>query len=103
MESNSTSFPQGPFSFLPKRYKKVNMDWALQTRPITHDFQLSLASITTDEYFKPWLEFLCHIHLFIRAESNAKYDQSVITITETQVIDTACVHTAKFFFQKDEE
>ena len=69
-------------------------------RPFIHVFQPSLASYTTDEYFKPWLEVLCHIHLFIRAESNPKYDQTVITITQKHGIGTACVHTAKNFFKK---
>ena len=72
MESNNTSFPQVPFSFLPKEYREVNMEWALQMRPFIHIFQPHLASYTTDECFKPWLEFLRHIHLFISAESNPK-------------------------------
>ena len=66
----------------------------------TVHFQPSLAFYTTDEYFKPWLDFLRHIHLFIRPESNPKYDQTVIKITQKHGINTACIHTAKDLFKK---
>ena len=103
MESNITFFPQVPFSFYQrstKKYKEVNMEWALEMRPFIHVFQPSLASYATDECFKTWLEFLCHIHLFIRAESNPKYDQIVITIAQKHVIDMAWLHTAEDLFKK---
>ena len=69
-------------------------------RTFIHVFQTNLASYTTDECFKPWMEFLSHIHLFIRAESNPKYDQTVITIAWKHGINTACAHTAKDLFKK---
>ena len=69
-------------------------------RPFIHVFQPSLASYATDECFKPRLDFFRHIHLFIRAESNPKYNQTVITITQKCGINVACVHTAKDLFKK---
>ena len=61
---DSTSFPQAPFSFFPKKYKEVNMKWALQMRPFIHDFQLSSTFYMTEYCFKPWLDVLHHMHLF---------------------------------------
>ena len=97
---NSTSFLQIQFSFLQKKYKEVIMKWALQMRPFIHVFQPSLASYTTEKCFKPWLEFLHHMHLIIRRDSNPIYDQTVIMITQKHGIDTACVHIAKDLFKK---
>ena len=100
MVSTSTSFPQVPFSFLPKSYKEVNIKWTLQMRPFVHVLWPIFASYTTEESCKPWLEFLHHMHLFIREESNLRYDETVITIAQTYDIDTACVHTAEDLFKK---
>ena len=69
-------------------------------RPFIHVFQPSLASYTAKECFKPYLEFLGHMHLFIRKESNPKYDQTVIIITQLHGIDTACVLTEEDLFKK---
>ena len=76
------------------------MERALQVILFIHVFQPSLSLYTTDECFKPWLELLCHICLFIRAESNPKYDQTVITIAQKRGINIAYVHTAKDLFKK---
>ena len=46
------------------------------------------------------MEFLCHKHLFIRGESNARYNQTVLTISEKHGIDTACVYTSEDLFKK---
>ena len=40
------------------------------------------------------------MHLFIRGESNPRYDKAVITITEKHVIDTECEHTAEDLLKK---
>ena len=40
------------------------------------------------------------MHLFIRGESNPRYDQTVLIIAEKHDIDTACVHTALDLFKK---
>ena len=50
--------------------------------------------------FQTMAGVLCHIHLFIKAESNPKYDQTVITMAQKHEIDTACLHTAKDLFKK---
>ena len=76
------------------------MKWALQMSSFVHVFQPSLASYTTDECFKLWLEFLRHIYLLIRAESIPRYNQSMIAIAQKHGIDTACVHTAKDLLKK---
>ena len=96
---DSTSFPQVQFSFLPKRYKEVNMKWALQMRQLIDIFQQSLTSYMTEDCLKPWLEFLHHMHLFIREESIPQYDQTVLTLAEKQGINTTCVCTAEDSFK----
>ena len=69
-------------------------------RPFIHVFRPSLASYTIEEYFKPWSEFLCHMHLIFRGEVNPRYDQTVLTIAEKHGIDIACLHAAKDLFKK---
>ena len=76
------------------------MKWALQMRLFIHVFEPSLVSYTTEESFKQWLEFLCHMHLFIREESNPSYYQTVLMIAQKNGINTTCIHTAKDSFKK---
>ena len=40
------------------------------------------------------------MHLFIRGESNPRYDQTVLTIAEKHGIDTACVHNVEDVLKK---
>ena len=40
------------------------------------------------------------MHMFSRGESNPRYDQIALTITEKHGIDTACVHTTEDLFKK---
>ena len=40
------------------------------------------------------------MHLFLMGESNSRYDQTVMMITQKHGIDTACVHTAENLFRK---
>ena len=51
-------------------------------------------------FFKPWLEILHHMHLFIRLESIPQYNQTVLIIAENYGIDTTCMHTVKDLFKK---
>ena len=40
------------------------------------------------------------MNLFIRGESNPRYDQTVLTVAEKYGIDSACVHTVEDSFKK---
>ena len=40
------------------------------------------------------------MYLFIKGESNPRYDQKVLIITKKHGIDTTCVHTAEDVFKK---
>ena len=74
------------------------MDIADETHCSCHSAKFSI--YTTEECFKPWMNFLHHVERFIRGESNPRYDQTVLTITKKYGIDAAYVHTTKFVSKK---
>ena len=55
--------------FLTKKGQQVNMKCALQMRLFIHVFLPSLASYRAEKCFEQWMEFSCHMYLFIREES----------------------------------
>ena len=89
------SFPQFPVFFFTKEVQRYQHEMGATNETIHSCLSAMLAYYTTEKRFKPWLHCLSHIHLFIRGESNPKYQQTVIMIAQKHGINTACVHSSK--------